>query len=658
MLPPSQEILFTRQRHEAKKAGLHYDIRFVVGDKAYSFATKKEIPDPGKAILLYEQPVHTAHYALSEKVEIPEGQYGAGTTTLDFVHKAKVGENSTPEQMTIYSKGGKFLLKKLDEEKYGKKAWLFKNLESGNKYIEKLAMRITQYECPETKKTKWIPETQVVPYGYVKTGKSTYRRKKTGLKKLAEALQAHQQHALDKLDSEGGVLVHHSTGSGKTKVFLTAVSKAHKDDPEGHALIIAPASLVSNVDKEIKKHNINIDPSRLKVLSYEKATRDVDRLSKNKYSIIAFDEGHKLRNTGSKRSQALTELASKADKRLVATATANYNHLSDISPLLNIVAGDKVLPTDRSEMENRYIRKIVEKPGFIDRMLGAEPKERQELKNKKGLQEVFNKYVSYYDSKSDPAAAKKFPKVTEEVVEVPMGKEQAQMYKYVEGTLPFMLRMKIRHNLPLDKKEKASMNQFATGVRQVSNTTRHLSGDPENTPYSTKIEEATKRLSERMKSDKNFRGVVYSNFLEAGLHEYSRKLADKKISHNLYTGSLSKTEKDRIVKEYNEGKSPVLLISSSGAEGLDLKGTKLTQIIEPHFNKSKIKQVMGRGARYGSHEHLPENEHTMHVEHYLATHQKPMWGKTPYSIDKYLTENSDDKDEVFDEVRKLMEKSK
>jgi hypothetical protein len=181
MLPSNQEILFTRQRHDAKRAGLHYDIRFVVGDKAYSFATKKEIPDPGKAILLYEQPIHTAHYALSERVEIPDGQYGAGSTTLDFVHKAKVGDHSTPEQMTIESKAGRFLLKKLDAGKYGEKAWLFKNLDSAasdNKYLDKVAMRITQYECSETKHKKWIPESKAVPHGYVKTGKSVYKRKK------------------------------------------------------------------------------------------------------------------------------------------------------------------------------------------------------------------------------------------------------------------------------------------------------------------------------------------------------------------------------------------------------------------------------------------------------------------------------------------------
>lgn len=128
MLEANQEILFTRQRHDAKKAGLHYDIRLVVGDKAHSWATRKEMPEPGKSILLYQQPVHTSHYALSKRVEIPDGQYGAGVTTLDFVRKARVGEHSTPEQFTFETREGHRYLVKRMPGKYGKKAWLFKNL--------------------------------------------------------------------------------------------------------------------------------------------------------------------------------------------------------------------------------------------------------------------------------------------------------------------------------------------------------------------------------------------------------------------------------------------------------------------------------------------------------------------------------------------------
>jgi hypothetical protein len=129
-LSPDEEILFTRQRHEAEKMGLHWDYRLVHGDKAYSWATKKEMPDPGKATLLFEQPVHTSHYALSQRVDIPSGEYGAGTTTLDFVRKAKISADPDgPEKLVLTTKDGqKFLIKKMKDGKFGDKAWLFKNL--------------------------------------------------------------------------------------------------------------------------------------------------------------------------------------------------------------------------------------------------------------------------------------------------------------------------------------------------------------------------------------------------------------------------------------------------------------------------------------------------------------------------------------------------
>lgn len=139
MIPANQEILFTRQRHEADRMGLHWDYRLVVGDKAYSFATKKEMPPVGKSIVLFEQPVHDRHYALSERVVIPAGSYGAGVTTLDWVRKAKIGEHSTPEKMTIHTKDGeRYLLKKIDQSEWGDKAWLFRNLgSSDNKYLKR-----------------------------------------------------------------------------------------------------------------------------------------------------------------------------------------------------------------------------------------------------------------------------------------------------------------------------------------------------------------------------------------------------------------------------------------------------------------------------------------------------------------------------------------
>ena len=126
--------------------GLHWDYRLVVGDKAYSWATKKELPGPGHSIVLFEQPVHDADYALSSKVVIPDGNYGAGVTTLDWARKAHIEEDSTPSKLVIKvttpGQEGRFLLKKIDGSIWGDKAWLFRNLENEhtmNKYLEKVA---------------------------------------------------------------------------------------------------------------------------------------------------------------------------------------------------------------------------------------------------------------------------------------------------------------------------------------------------------------------------------------------------------------------------------------------------------------------------------------------------------------------------------------
>lgn len=141
-------ILLTRQIHHAKRSGKHYDLRIVIGDKAFSWATKKEMPTPGKPILLFEQPTHTASYALSKHIVIPDGQYGAGETFLDFAQKGKAQIHDDAYHLDL-NNGDRYLIKKMPEH-YGDKAWLFlkkKDVEVSNKYLNKVAERVN-YEVP------------------------------------------------------------------------------------------------------------------------------------------------------------------------------------------------------------------------------------------------------------------------------------------------------------------------------------------------------------------------------------------------------------------------------------------------------------------------------------------------------------------------------
>lgn len=119
----SNEILFVRQRHDAKRAGLHNDYRVVIGDKAFSWASRKDFPEVGKPTILWEQPVHHSSYLNNPDIVIPDGQYGAGTQVIDYAQKGNAVVHNDAYHLEL-NNGDRFLIKKAPET-YGEKAWLF-----------------------------------------------------------------------------------------------------------------------------------------------------------------------------------------------------------------------------------------------------------------------------------------------------------------------------------------------------------------------------------------------------------------------------------------------------------------------------------------------------------------------------------------------------
>ena len=63
----------------------------------------------------------------------------------------------------------------------------------------------------------------------------------------------------------------------------------------------------------------------------------------------------------------------------------------------------------------------------------------------------------------------------------------------------------------------------------------------------------------------------------------------------------------------------VLMITSSGAEGISLKNVRYVHITEPYWHPVRIEQVIGRARRICSHQDLPEELRTVKVFLYLMT---------------------------------------
>jgi hypothetical protein len=91
----------------------------------------------------------------------------------------------------------------------------------------------------------------------------------------------------------------------------------------------------------------------------------------------------------------------------------------------------------------------------------------------------------------------------------------------------------------------------------------------------------------------------------------------KSIHENNYYGEIIKT----------------IMITSSGAEGINLENTRFVHIVEPYWHMVRVDQVVGRARRICSHKNLPEALRTIKVFLYMcAFSQKQKTGRDNVEI--------------------------
>ena len=457
---------------------------------------------------------------------------------------------------------------------------------------------------------------------------------------LKTELRPHQLRAIEKLRASGGLLAAHGLGSGKT---LTSIAASQALGLPIEAIV--PAPLVANYQKELDKH-LEEAPEDARIRSYQKVTRD-PRIRQD--SLVVLDEAHRIRNVGTAVEKSIARQAADARARLLLTGTPVFNNPSDLAPLLNTAAGRHVVPNDPRAFNDAFVGERTISPGFFARLRGVQASKVPELKNRKRLIQAARGYVDVYQGGGEG-----FPERIDEEHEVTMSPMQREVYRFHEGNIPWVVAYKMRHNLPMNKMESKNLNKFQSGLRQASNTPRpYLASmtDEQEEKHSPKLRKIVDHLAEMRNSDPNHRGVIYSNYLDGGLTPVSRMLTKRNIHHGVFHGGLSKGEKAQMVLDYNSGKTPVLLVSSSGAEGLDLKGTKSIQLAEPHWNNAKIDQVIGRGIRYQSHAHHPPQERKVRVMKYYSTHPRPgLFGDRQEAIERYMQNMSDVKSGIGGQV--------
>lgn len=245
-------------------------------------------------------------------------------------------------------------------------------------------------------------------------------------------------------------------------------------------------------------------------------------------------------------------------------------------------------------------------------------------------------YVSYYNISTN---TKNFPKIVYMKKPIVMSTGHQKIYDMVESGV---VNEKLKQDLLLSKNIQAFLN----GIRKISNVA--VSEMP-------KLEAAFKFL----KQHKNLKTIIYSNFLQTGITALAELLNNEQIPYSIIKGSMTSQERQIHLDRYNNDETNILLISASGSQGIDTRGTRVVIILESYWNQTRIDQVIGRAARFKSHNHLLPEDRNVVIYHYILKKIKNV-AKNPKVLtsDEYLDVYATQKNKnSLDFVKKIKRES-
>jgi hypothetical protein len=165
------------------------------------------------------------------------------------------------------------------------------------------------------------------------------------------------------------------------------------------------------------------------------------------------------------------------------------------------------------------------------------------------------------------------------------------------------------------------------------------------------------------------------------LYTGTETVEEKEILRNIYNsqwgfvpGSIVDKLKETAENNYMGEIVKIMMITSSGAEGINLRNTRFVHIVEPYWHMVRLEQVIGRARRICSHEDLPEELRTVKVFLYMTTLSEEQSTndknkeliirdvsridkKTPLTTDEYLYEIARIKNNINQQLLKAVKES-
>lgn len=448
-----------------------------------------------------------------------------------------------------------------------------------------------------------------------------------------------------------GLLVYHGIGSGKTRI-LADIAEAFKD--KYSPIILTNKSLHDNARNGIKKYLVKKGKTEKEANEYiennytfvslnasnvVKKISDYDEIMQEKLGmilesslenkIVIIDEVHFFFNSivrGSKNALKLYDMImeTKNIKLVFLTATPIINNSFEIVPCFNMLSGFEILG-------NEY-------DTFVD--FFGNPEYADKLKDR------LTGMISYYEPVDKSAYPEKLPT---KIINVSMSHFQYGMY--------FNARKKekdsVINSFSVGKKVNPmqvpglSNTSFRIKSRQISNYAEPLEeSDKLDDSFITKHCPKVQKMLEIVDDRPNEIGLIYSQFLDHGIElvgkvlkhkgyeevstlEELDKLTQSQINADRFaiiSGSINTDIRTKILEVVSSPENMngelirLLLITVTGATGLNLKNVRYVVIFEPFWNEVMIDQIIGRAVRYESHIGLPPEKRNVQPYIFIAIH--------------------------------------
>eukprot|EP01117_Protostelium_nocturnum_P012146 TRINITY_DN4455_c0_g2_i2.p1 TRINITY_DN4455_c0_g2~~TRINITY_DN4455_c0_g2_i2.p1 ORF type:complete len:842 (-),score=232.18 TRINITY_DN4455_c0_g2_i2:126-2303(-) len=433
----------------------------------------------------------------------------------------------------------------------------------------------------------------------------------------------------DGLDGTGCILAD-EMGLGKTLQVITLIWTMLRQGPFGKptisskkmekVIIVTPVSLIQNWKKEIgkwlgdfrmksltvsesspkevvetietfKKSSTDVYP--ILIISYEKFRQHSELLSTVNTKLLICDEGHRLKNSTIKTTQALMSVQTK--NRIIVTGTPIQNDLDEFYAMCDF-CNPGTLSNDQTEF-----KKVFANPILRSRETGASSKERLEGETKsKLMSEVTSKFII---RRTSEILTKFLPSKMEEVIMCSLSPLQKAAYNQFLNLKNEDIEKGAADALSCITTLKKLSNHPSFVLDQLKEMDVDIPEDYDEDSFESQFSGKLSVLEDLLKRVQKMeeKVVLVSNYTK------TLDMFESTCNKNGYTflrldGKTPNDKRQGLVDKFNVPDGGIflfLLSTKAGGVGLNLIGANRLVLFDSDWNPAHDRQAMARIWRDG-----------------------------------------------------------